>query len=107
MKKIIGRGHESGGLYVLDTPVPRPIACSSISTPFEVHCRLGHPSLSVLQKLYPMFHNVTTLDCESCQFVKHHRSSSSPRVNKRASAPFEISHSDIWGPCLVMFKTGF
>ena len=23
----------------------------------------------------------------------------SPRVNKRASAPFELVHSDVWGPC--------
>ena len=30
----------------------------------------------------------------------------SPRVNKRASAPFELVHSDIWGPCLVMSSIG-
>ena len=48
-----------------------------------------------------------SLDCESCQFAKHHRLSSSPRVNKRASAPFELVHSDVWGPCPVMSKTGF
>ena len=26
-KHIIGRGHEYGGLYILDPTVPRPIAC--------------------------------------------------------------------------------
>ena len=31
----------------------------------------------------------------------------SPRVNKQASAPFELIHSDIWGPCSVMSPTGF
>ena len=44
-KQIIGRGQESGGLYILDHAVPRPIACSGVTTPFETHCRLGHPSL--------------------------------------------------------------
>ena len=31
----------------------------------------------------------------------------SPRVNKRASAPFELVHSDVWGLCPVMSPTGF
>ena len=31
----------------------------------------------------------------------------SPRVNKRASAPFELVHSDVWGPCPVMSPNRF
>ena len=31
----------------------------------------------------------------------------SPRVNNRASAPFELVHSDVWGPCLVVSPMGF
>ena len=89
-KRIIGRGHESGGLYVLESP--RPVACSSVLSPFEVHCRLGHPSLSSLKKLYPQFNHLSVLDCESCQFAKHHRLPSSPRVNKRATSPFDGLH---------------
>ena len=41
MKQIIGRGHESWGLYILDYAIPRPIACSGVTTPFETHCRLS------------------------------------------------------------------
>ena len=52
-KQIIGRGHESKGLYILDLIVSRPIACSRVTTPFETHCILGHPSLPLLKKLYP------------------------------------------------------
>ena len=48
-----------------------------------------------------------SLDCESCQFAKHYRLSYSPRVNKRASAPFELVHSDVWGPCPVVSPTRF
>ena len=31
----------------------------------------------------------------------------SPRVNKQASAPFELVHSDVWGPCPVLSPTRF
>ena len=31
----------------------------------------------------------------------------SPKVNNQASAPFELVHSDVWGPCPVVFPTGF
>ena len=45
VKQIISRGRESGGLYVLDPSISRPVACYGVTTPFEMHCRLGHPSL--------------------------------------------------------------
>ena len=50
---------------------------------------------------------MSSLDYESCQFAKHHRLPSNPKVNKRASAPFELIHSDVWGSCLVVSPTGF
>ena len=94
-KQIIGRGSESGGLYILDPAIPRPVACSGVTTPFETHCRLGHPSLPLLKKLCPQFLSLSSLDCESCQIAKQDRLHSSPRVNKRASVPFELVHSDV------------
>ncbi|KAA0066246.1 putative mitochondrial protein [Cucumis melo var. makuwa] len=54
-KKIIGRGYESGGLYLFDYQVPQVVACPVVPSPFEVHYCLGHPSLFVLKKLYPEF----------------------------------------------------
>ena len=54
-KHIIGRGREFGGLYILDPVVPRHVACSGVTTPFETHCRLGHPSLPLLKKLSLVF----------------------------------------------------
>ena len=53
IKQILGRGCESGGLYILDPIVLRPIAYSGVTTPFETHCRLGHLSLPLLKKLCP------------------------------------------------------
>ena len=106
-KQIISRCRESRGLYILDPTVPRPIACSGVTTPFETHCRLGHFSLPLLKKLCPQFSSLLSLDCESCQFAKHNCLSYSPRVNKRASAHFELVHLDVWGPCPVVSPTGF
>ena len=80
--QIIGRGRESRDLYILDHVVSKPIACSKVTTPFETHCQLGHPSLPLLKKLCPRFLSQLSLDCESCQFAKHHRFSYNPRVNK-------------------------
>ena len=88
MKWVIGRGRESGGLYILETEVPTSVACSGIVTSFELHCRLGHPSLSLLKKLYPQFSSPSSLNCESCQYVKLHRVHLSSRVNKRAFTHF-------------------
>ena len=47
------------------------------------------------------------MHCESCQYTKLHRVHLSPRVNKRASAPFELVHYDVWGPCPILSSIGF
>ena len=54
------------GLYILDPEVPKFVACSGVVTPFELHCRLGHPSLSLLKKLCHQFSSIFSLNCESC-----------------------------------------
>ena len=106
-KRIIGRECESRGLYILETEVSKFVASSGVVTPFELYYRLGHPSLSLLKKLYPQFSCLSPLNCESCQYAKLHRVHLSPRVNNRVSAPFELVHSDVWGPCPVVSPTRF
>ena len=95
IKRIIGRGRKCGGLYILETEVPKSVACSRVITPFKLHSRLGHPSLSLLKKLYPLFYSLSSLNCESCQYAKLHRLDLSPKVNKRAFAPFKLVHYDV------------
>ena len=63
---VIGRGHESGGLYILDSAILRLVTCSGVTTPFETHCQLGHPSLPLLKKLCFQFSGLSSVDCESC-----------------------------------------
>ena len=98
--------HESGGLSLFDHQVPQVVVCPIVSSPFEVHCRLGHPSLFVLKKLYPKFRSSSSLNFDSCQLSKFHHLSSSPRV-KRAIASFKVVHYDIWGACPIISQTGF
>ncbi|KAA0048181.1 gag-pol polyprotein [Cucumis melo var. makuwa] len=64
-KKIIGIGYKSRGLYLFDHQVSQAVACPVVPSPFEVHCRLGHPSLFVLKKLYPEFMSLSSLNCDS------------------------------------------
>ena len=106
-KQIIDRGREFGGLYHLETEVSKSVACFGVVSPFELHCRLGHSSLSLLKKLYPQFLSLFSLNCKSCQYAKLHCVHLSPKINKRVSAPFELVHSDIWGPYPVMSPVGF
>ena len=87
--------------------MPRPVACYGVVTPFKLHCRLGHLFLSLFKKLYSQFSSLSSLSCESCQYAKLHRVHLSPRVNKRASTPFELVHYDVWGLCSVLSPTRF
>ena len=107
MKRIISRGREFGGLYILETEMSKFVACSGVLTPFELHCRMGYPSLSLLKKPYPQFSSLSSLNYESCQYAKLHCVHLSSRVNNRASAVFELVRSDVWGPCPVVSPTGF
>ena len=86
--------------------MPTLVSCFGVVTPFELYYRLGHPSLSLLKKLYPHFSSVSSLNYESCQFFKLHHVHLSPKVNKRASAPFELVHYDVWGPYPVLSLAG-
>lgn len=58
--KILGKGVESRRLYTLDTQVPKSIAFSRTTTPFEEHFRLRHLLLSLLKKVCPQFSCVVT-----------------------------------------------
>ncbi|RVW62553.1 Retrovirus-related Pol polyprotein from transposon RE2 [Vitis vinifera] len=103
--KTIGIGRESQGLYHL-TSDSSPAVCISTDAPLLIHNRLGHPSLSKFQKMVPRFSTLSSLPCESCQLGKH--SVSFPkRLNNRAKSPFELVHTDVWGPCRTASTLGF
>ena len=64
------------------------------------HRRLGHPSFGYLKLVFPaLFSGLSNLDfkCETCILAKSHRVSYPLSFNK-SQMPFELIHSDVWGP---------
>ncbi|RVW85983.1 Retrovirus-related Pol polyprotein from transposon RE1 [Vitis vinifera] len=104
--KTIGIGRESQGLYHLTAP-STPAVCISTDAPLLIHSRLGHPSLSKFQKMVPSFSSLSSLACESCQLGKHTRVSFPKRLNNRAKSPFQLVHTNVWGPCRTVSTLGF
>lgn len=111
----IGLAKEKDGLYYLDSPkksMNKPFchALNTINTNavWSLHYRLGHPSFYLLKHLYPeKFQgiNVPSLSCDVCEQSKHTRVSF-PLSTTRSSKPFELIHSDIWGPSSIQNISG-
>ncbi|RDY14664.1 hypothetical protein CR513_00246, partial [Mucuna pruriens] len=99
MDQLIGKGHESRGLYYLSNN-PSMLCFASVS-PKLLHNCLEHLSLAKLKLMVPSLNKLSTLECESYQLSKHVRSTFPNQVNKRCNSPFSIVHSDIWGPSRV------
>ncbi|RVW60670.1 Retrovirus-related Pol polyprotein from transposon TNT 1-94 [Vitis vinifera] len=57
--------------------------------------------------MVPRFSTLSSLSCESCQLGKHTRVSFPKRLNNRAKSPFELVHTDVWGPCRTASTLGF
>ncbi|KAL6315726.1 hypothetical protein AAG906_006588 [Vitis piasezkii] len=104
--KTIGIGRESQGLYHLTSP-STPAVCISTDASLLIHSRLGHLSLSKFQKMVPHFSSLSSLACESCQLGKYTHVSFLKRLNNRAKSPFELVHTDVWGPCWTASTLGF
>ena len=103
-RKIIGTSRRVGRLFevvFLDVP-SLPVACCATTVPQAIwHSRLGYVSIprlrlfissGVLGQVY-----VSQNNCQACQLAKFH---ALPFNNSDsiAKAPFDLIHSDIWGP---------
>ena len=106
MGKTIGIEHESQGLFHLSSPLCST-TCPSTEAPLLLHSRLGHPSLSKFQKLVPYFSSLSSLECESCQLRKHTRVLFPKSLDPRTKSPFELVHTDVWGPYRSTSTLGF
>lgn len=102
---IIGRGTERQGLYYVDDVTQQgTVKLAHGTTDREAwlwHRRLGHPSSGYLHYLFPkLFRSNKSLDCETCVLAKSHRHTFKPN-NTRVDHPFDLIHSDVWGPAPV------
>ena len=103
--QMIGAGSESHGLYFLQSP--SSTVCAAAVSPEILHNRLGHPNLNKLKIMIPRFSHLHSLQCEPCQLGKHVRSSFKNKKVSRSKFPFELVHSDVWGPCRTTSVLGF
>ncbi|PRQ29721.1 putative RNA-directed DNA polymerase [Rosa chinensis] len=111
-REIVGRGYLRGRLFHLDQTYAgeKPGAQSrvaltsnsdKISEIWLWHRRLGHPSFSLMKTTMPTLFigvNESALRCETCVLAKSHRATYSPRMSNKSVIPFELIHSDVWGP---------
>ena len=72
IRRTIGRGCESQGLFHLSLP-SSSTTCTSMDTPLLIHNHLSHPNISKFRKMVPCFSNLSSIKCESCQLGKHTR----------------------------------
>lgn len=103
---MIGLGHERNGLSYLDAGNSIPTLSATVS-PFQWHFRLEHPSLQKLRQVVPDLSPSSMLQCEASQLGKHYRSSFPSCPGSRQSNPFNVVHSDIWGPARIKSISGF
>lgn len=103
----IGSAKQVDGMYLLDGGEPRAgdvqgignAASPAADSIMLWHCRLGHPSVNYLKRLFPRLFtsDLPKFTCEHCILSKSHRTVYHPRPYQ-ASKPFYTIHSDIWGP---------
>ncbi|PRQ17544.1 putative RNA-directed DNA polymerase [Rosa chinensis] len=111
-RELIGRGYLRGRLFHLDQTYAgeKPGAQSrtaltsnsdKLSEVWLWHRRLGHPSFSLMKKYMPTLFigvNESVLRCETCVLAKSHRATYPPSFSNKSVIPFELIHSDVWGP---------
>ena len=68
-KRVIGGGFEKDGLYYFQ-PLSHTAFHSTFS-PYQWHCRLGHPSSQSLHHLVPSLPSVVKFNCDTCELSKH------------------------------------
>lgn len=97
--------------FVNNQSVPR-IGADSTATRIRLillwHSRMGHPSFLYLKHLKPNLFNgvhLNSLRCETCFLAKQTKSQYTPKVYTESS-PFNLIHSDIWGPSRVSNMNG-
>ena len=98
---------------VHDLMIPSQVvsATTTTTTPSSDpwHARLGHPSLSRLYLLASQDHlglvQFQNFDCTSCHFGKQTKFPFN-NSDSFSSAPFDLIHSNIWGPAPVPTERG-
>jgi transposase InsO family protein len=115
--RLLYKGLSKNGVYPIQSQLfnsANKTACTaqSSSDKWQLwHSRLGHPSAKVLSSLSHSF-NFNFLSkpvlehCHHCLAGKMHQLPF-PSSNKQVQSPFELVHSDLWGPSPVVSTNAF
>jgi hypothetical protein len=108
--KLIGEGSRQGDLYYMDfLCIPKESFCNTAQTKDirTWHHRLGHPNIRKLN-FVPVTKNLCkdNFECKECLLGKMTALPYGQRTFY-SSMPFELVHSDVWGPAPVASKGGF
>ncbi|WVZ64642.1 hypothetical protein U9M48_014136, partial [Paspalum notatum var. saurae] len=106
-RRIIGTRTVHNGLYYLNEWSDEVAFVAKMSPCQELlllHRRLGHPSFTSMSRTYPHIFK-GSLVCGACEFAKHKRVPY-PSLGLRRNKPFDVIHSDVWGPCEVHSISG-
>ena len=114
--RMIGNAEMINGLYYFDENLFRSKIAQGLSSTSSIfvseqiilwHKRLGHLSFAYLKYLFPdLFKKLdcSSFQCESCHLSKSHRTTYLTQLY-RASKPFYLIHSDVWGASKVTTMT--
>ncbi|PKU86871.1 Retrovirus-related Pol polyprotein from transposon TNT 1-94 [Dendrobium catenatum] len=110
--RLLLRGRFLNGLYHISTRTAghHEALITNVSTSLLWHARLGHPNNRILASLA---NNVPTIhmpyknfSCTSCIVAKSHKLQFNKR-NSISSSLFDLIHTDVWGPALIISTAGF
>ena len=107
-KMKIGEGFFLNGLYFISTnsSLSKCFLLNSNASQQKLwHKRLAHPSFPVLSRLFPNFCKVAH-ECEICHLSKQTRLPFK-LSHSRTTKPFELVHSDVWGPASIDSFDGY
>ena len=57
--------------------------------------------------MVPHFSSLSSIEYESCQLWKHTRVPFPRHLDQRTKSPFELIHTDVWGPSRTESTLGF
>lgn len=66
---------------------------------------MGHQNLEKFKKMVSKLSHLKSLECDSRRLGKHARASLFNIINKLVS-PFDLNHSNVWGPNCVILVLG-
>lgn len=109
-KEMIGIANLQRGLYVFNSIGQHSSYSSITNTSYNLwNLRLRHISdldLQVISIFFPLVSCKNKyVPCDSCHFTKQ-RKLLIPNSTTRSSAPFDILHTDLWGPFSTMLTLG-